>query len=65
VRAVARIMPARSKPRRGPKPGPGQGPYAVLVIAGIALMVVGVACGDFQTILANARLICLSCIGIQ
>jgi len=61
VRAVARIMPARSKPRRGPKPGP----YAVLVIVGIALMVVGVACGDFQTILANARLICLSCIGIQ
>ncbi|MBP7165115.1 MAG: thioredoxin [Firmicutes bacterium] len=37
----------------------------MLVIVGIALMVVGVACGDFQTILANARLICLSCIGIQ
>jgi len=37
----------------------------VLIIVGIALVAVGIACGDFGAILANARLICLSCIGIQ
>jgi len=45
--------------------GSGREPYAVLIIAGIVLAAVGVACGDFEAILANARLICLSCIGIQ
>ncbi|OPZ50527.1 MAG: hypothetical protein BWY92_00792 [Firmicutes bacterium ADurb.BinA052] len=45
--------------------GSGREPYAVLIIAGIVLAAVGVACGDFGAILANARLICLSCIGIQ
>lgn len=58
---MARIMRAGSRPGRGPRPET----YAVFVIAGVALMAVGVACGDFQAILANARLICLSCIGIQ
>jgi len=57
VRAVSRTAQARS--------GPGPEPYAVLIIAGIALVAAGVACGDFWAILANARLICLSCIGIQ
>lgn len=37
----------------------------MLITAGIALIAVGVACGDFWAILANARMICLSCIGIQ
>ncbi len=57
MRAVSRIAQARS----------GLGPelYAVLIIAGIALVAVGVASGDFWAILANARMICLSCIGIQ
>jgi hypothetical protein len=57
VRAVSRIAQARS--RSGPEL------YAVLIIAGIALVAVGVASGDFWAILANARMICLSCIGIQ
>jgi len=57
VRAASRA--AQARPRSGPEP------YAVLIIAGIALVAVGAACGDFWAILANARLICLSCIGIQ
>lgn len=65
MRALARAMQASSGPGRVGWRGRGPGPYAVLVIAGIALMAVGVACGDFGAILANARLICLSCIGIQ
>ncbi|MGI6131258.1 MAG: thioredoxin [Bacillota bacterium] len=54
---MSRIAQARS--RSGPEL------YAVLIIAGIALVAVGVASGDFWAILANARMICLSCIGIQ
>mgnify|MGYP001250081758 FL=1 len=50
---------AHARSRSGPEP------YTVLIMAGIALVAVGVACGDFGAILANARLICLSCIGIQ
>lgn len=40
-------------------------PYTAVFFAGLALVALGVVCGDFQAILANARLICLSCIGIQ
>lgn len=57
MRAVSRTAQARS--------GSGPEPHAVLIIAGIALVAVGVACGDFRAILANATMICLSCIGIQ
>lgn len=54
---MSRTVQARSRSAREP--------YAVLIIVGIALVAVGIACGDFGAILANARLICLSCIGIQ
>jgi hypothetical protein len=62
---MLRIARASSRPRRGRERGPWPETYAMLITAGIALMAVGAACGDFQSILANARLICLSCIGIQ
>lgn len=67
MRAVPWIAPARSRPssRRRSWLESGLGPYAVLITAGVALLAVGAARGDFEAILANARLICLSCIGIQ
>ncbi len=37
----------------------------ILAISGVALMVAGGFAGDYWAILANARMICLSCIGIQ
>ncbi|MGB4338713.1 MAG: CD1871A family CXXC motif-containing protein [Bacillota bacterium] len=36
-----------------------------LIAVGVALMVLGGLRGDYWTILANARTICLSCIGIE
>ncbi|MCR4424808.1 MAG: hypothetical protein NUW23_01265 [Firmicutes bacterium] len=40
-------------------------PYAILLGAGIALLALGLAFGDFPLILQNARLICFSCIGLE
>lgn len=37
----------------------------LLVAVGVALMAAGGIAGDYGAILANARMICLSCIGIQ
>jgi hypothetical protein len=38
-------------------------PYLVLTVFA-AMIVVGLAFGEFRTVLANAITICLSCIGI-
>ncbi|OPZ64508.1 MAG: hypothetical protein BWY85_01125 [Firmicutes bacterium ADurb.Bin506] len=37
----------------------------ILVALGIALLIAGGFVGDYGVILANARTICLSCMGIQ
>ncbi len=52
-------------PAEPPRASAGFQPHAALLIAGLIFMAMGAAFGDFQAILANARLICLSCIGIQ
>lgn len=37
----------------------------ILMLAGVALMVAGGLNGEFTAIYLNARILCLSCIGIQ
>jgi hypothetical protein len=39
--------------------------WALILAAGVALMTVGARLGNFGMILFNAKLICLSCIGIE
>lgn len=38
---------------------------ALLIAAGIALMAAGAYNGEFRAILLNAKILCLSCIGVQ
>lgn len=52
------IMPGHSK-------GANRSMAWILMTLGLVLMVAGVFAGDYHTILANARMICLSCIGIE
>ncbi|MDD3599090.1 MAG: hypothetical protein WCZ48_07665 [Bacillota bacterium] len=53
------------KERSGDACTPGVPVWAFILAAGVALMTVGARLGDFGMILLNARLICLSCIGIE
>jgi hypothetical protein len=39
--------------------------WALILTAGVGLMAVGARLGDFEMIFLNAKLICLSCIGIE
>ncbi|MEA4884988.1 MAG: hypothetical protein VB144_15280 [Clostridia bacterium] len=39
--------------------------YVLITLVGIALLAIGARAGDFGVILLNARILCLSCIGIE